>query len=288
MVPAGSVANQFQAFQDLPKTPDAWEIDSYYDDRMWLAHPASFIKLVEDGALRKTIEIHKKILHSTIVQRISLTHNSSRIDFKTSVVWKERHTLLKVAFPVEVLSPTATFEIPWGDIQRPTHRNTSWDWAKFEVPAQKWVDLSEGGIGISLLNDCKYGHDIHANVIRLTLLRSPSYPDPLADLGEHEFTYSILPHGGDWRYGTISEAYALNDPYIMMMHSQTLDSQPVFQGSFIQVDQPNVIIETIKGAEDGQGLVIRLYEGHRKRCKCVLSPGFEAQISSRIIYTHYK
>jgi alpha-mannosidase len=169
----------------------------------------------------------------------------------------------------------ATYEIQWGDIQRPTHHNTSWDWAKFEVPAHKWVDLSEGGYGVSLLNDCKYGHDIHDNVIRLTLLRSPSYPDPTADQGHHQFTYSLLPHGSDWKFNTILEAYALNDPLITHVHAQSSKFQTDMQGPFVQVDQRNVIIETIKAAEDGQGLIIRLFESQRKRCKCVLTTGFD-------------
>jgi alpha-mannosidase len=230
---------------------------------------------VEEGELRATIEVRRKILTSTIIQRISLAYNSPRIDFQTHIDWKDRNTLLKVAFPVEVLSPTATYEIPWGDIQRPTHKNTSWDWAKFEVPAQKWVDLSEGGHGVSLLNDSKYGHDIHGNVIRLTLLRSPSYPDPSADFGEHEFVYSLLPHGNDWKSNTISEAYALNDPLITFVNPQSSRIQTDIQGPFIDVDQENVIIETIKAAEDGQGLILRMYESQRKRCNFVLTAGFD-------------
>jgi alpha-mannosidase len=117
--------------------------------------------------------------------------------------------LLKVAFPVDVLSTQATYDVQWGNIRRPTHRNTSWDWARFETCAHKWVDLSEGDYGVSLLNDCKYGHDVQGNVIRLTLLRGPTYPDPDADQGEHHFTYSLLPHRGDWRAGTVPASYAL-------------------------------------------------------------------------------
>ena len=115
--------------------------------------------------------------------------------------------MLKVAFPVDILSPQATYEIQWGNVQRPTHRNTSWDWARFESCAHKWVDLSEGDYGVSLLNDCKYGHDIHDNVMRLTLLRGPTMPDPAADYGEHHFTYSLFPHAGGWDERTQAAAY---------------------------------------------------------------------------------
>ena len=200
---------------------DAWDIDTYYDDRMWLAEPAESIRAVEAGPLRATLEIKRCILNSTYTQRISLAHNSPRLDIETSVDWRERHILLKVAFPVDILSLVATYEIQWGNVQRPTHRNTSWDWARFETCAHKWVDLSEGGYGVSLLNDCKYGHDIQGNVIRLSLLRSPTVPDPEADQGEHHFTYSLYPHEGEWDENTLREAYALNDPLIAHLSRNT-------------------------------------------------------------------
>ncbi len=123
--------------------------------------------------------------------------------------------MLKVAFPVDILAPQATYEIQWGNVQRPTHRNTSWDWARFETCAHKWVDLSEGNYGVSLLNDCKYGHDIRDNVMRMTLLRSTTMPDPMADFGEHDFKYSLYPHLGVWNEETQREAYLLNDPLLV-------------------------------------------------------------------------
>ncbi|NWF63479.1 MAG: alpha-mannosidase, partial [Chloroflexi bacterium] len=173
VLPPNAIANQFQAFEDRPKSWDAWDVDIFYDDKMWLAEPATSIQFVEHGELRQTVEIKRKILSSEYTQRISLNYNAPRLDFDTRIHWQERHTMLKVAFPVDVLSPQATYEIQWGNVTRPTHRNTSWDWARFETCAHKWVDLSEGGYGVSLLNDCKYGHDIYNNVMRITLLRSP-------------------------------------------------------------------------------------------------------------------
>ena len=137
-----------------------------------MAEPAASIELVEQGPLRWTLEIRRQILNSVATQRISLTRGSARLDFDTKIDWRERHILLKVAFPVDILAPQATYEIQWGNVQRPTHRNTSWDWARFETAAHKWVDLSEGGYGVSLLNDCKYGHDIRDNILRLSLLLS--------------------------------------------------------------------------------------------------------------------
>ncbi len=262
---SGQVANQFQAFEDRPKDFDAWDIDIYYDDKVYLPEPASSVKLVEAGPLRWTVEVKRKILNSDVTQRISLRHNSPRLDFETMINWMERHTMLKVAFPVDVFSPVATYEIQWGNVQRPTHKNTSWDWARFETCAHKWVDLSEGGYGVSLLNDCKYGHDIHDNVIRLTLLRSPTLPDPMADFGEHRFTYSLLPHAGSWEALTQREAYALNDPVISYRSSAANKKVVADHCSLVTASAANVVIETVQKAEDGDGIIVRLYESHRKR-----------------------
>ncbi len=276
VLPAGAIANQFQAFEDRPINPDAWDIDIFYDDKLWLAEPAESVCVVESGPLRATLEVRRHILNSEYIQRISLSYNSPRLDFDTTIQWHERHILLKVAFPVDVLSPQATYEIQWGNVQRPTHRNTSWDWARFETCAQKWVNLSEGGYGVSLLNDCKYGHDIHDNVIRLSLLRSPTTPDPEADQGQHRFAYSLLPHDGEWDERTVAEAYALNDP--LMVWATARNPKPKTRNpkpsSFVSVDLPNVVIETIKQAEDGQGVIVRLYESQRRRGEFTLTAAF--------------
>ena len=274
VLPSGAIANQFQAFEDRPMFWDAWDIDIYYDDRVWLAEPAESIRVIEVGPLRATLEIKRRILNSTYTQRIALMRNSPRLDICTTIDWRERHILLKVAFPVEILSPVATYEIQWGNVQRPTHRNTSWDWARFESCAHKWVDLSEGGYGVSLLNDCKYGHDIHDNVMRLSLLRSPTVPDPEADQGPHTFTYSLYPHRGGWDENTLREAYAVNDPLIA--HRAARRTLHATRGqSFITCDAPHIVIETIKRAEDGNGFIVRLYENQRKRGEITLTTGFD-------------
>ncbi|MGZ9164713.1 MAG: alpha-mannosidase [Anaerolineales bacterium] len=275
-----SIGNQFQAFEDRPKSWDAWDIDIFYDDKLYLAEPADSIKIVEYGQLRQTIEIKRRILNSLYTQRISLNYNSPRLDFDTHIEWNERHIMLKVAFPVDVLAPHATYEIQWGNVQRPTHRNTSWDWARFETCAHKWVDLSEGDYGVSLLNDCKYGHDIQNNVMRITLLRSPTMPDPMADYGEHQFRYSLYPHTGSWNEETQREAYLLNDPIIV--HKSNVERQrsekPITGlDSLISVSKPNIIIETIKRAEDGNGIVLRLYESQRKRGQVQVRMGFSVE-----------
>ena len=281
VLPAGQYGNQFQAFEDRPLNWDAWDVDIFYDDKVWIAELPDSIEWIETGPLRQTLEIRRQILNSTIVQRISLNRGSARLDFETEVDWQERHVLLKVAFPVDILSPAATYEIQWGSVQRQTHRNRSWDWARFESCAQKWVDLSEGDYGVSLLNDCKYGHDVRGNVLRLTLLRSPTFPDPEADRGMHRFTYSLLPHAGSWDDRTIGAAYGLNDPVIVSQagdrHFESdghLPAPGLRPPSFVSVDSPNVVIETVKVAEDGRGVIVRLYESQRMRGEVVLTAGF--------------
>jgi alpha-mannosidase len=282
VLPVGAIANQFIAFEDRPKQFDAWEIDIFYDDKRWVSDPATSIQIVENGPLRVTLEIKRRILRSDYTQRISLEQNSPHLRFDTTIDWRERHVLLKAAFPVAVLSPTATYEIQWGNVERPTHRNTSWDWARFETCAHKWVDLSEGDYGVSLLNNCKYGHDIRDNVMRISLLRSPTEPDPEADQGEQRFTYSLLPHAGRWGEPTIAAAYALNDPFIVSEgrgkqpqdhHGSTLGTMTAGK-PFMTVNRTNIVIETIKRAEDGNGLIVRFYETQRQRGEVTLTTAF--------------
>ena len=265
VLPPGSIANQFQAFVDRPLNWDAWDIDIFYDDKLYLAEPATRVEVIEAGPLRATLAIRRRILSSEFTQHISLSYNSPLLRFDTTIDWQERHILLKTAFPVEVLSPVATYEIQWGSVQRPTHRNSSWDWARFETAAQKWVDLSEGGYGVALLNDCKYGHDIHNNVMRLSLLRAPTSPDPEADQGRHQFAYALYPHANAGSVVNPAEiaqvAYAFNDP-LLVVKGMGGEERP--SPSLIQTPD-NFIVETVKQAEDGRGVIVRGYECSRQR-----------------------
>jgi alpha-mannosidase len=251
---------------------DAWDIDMYYDDKMWEAESAHHLEIVEDGALRVGLEIKRRVMNSEISQRVYLYRNHRRIDFETTIDWHDKHTLLKVAFPVNVLNTAATYDIQWGNVERSTHQNTSWDWGRFETCAYKWVDLSEGNYGVSLLNDCKHGHDVQDNVLRLTLLKSATLPDENADQGVHHMTYSLFPHEGDWRNGTVKESYALNNPALVRRNLGKGQSSERF---FVKTDSPNVIIETVKRAEDGNGIIVRLYENERCRGVVTLQAGFD-------------
>lgn len=281
VLPAGAIAGQWQALEDRPLDWDAWDVDIFYNDKCDLAEPASAVVVAEHGPLRATIEIHRRILRSKYVLRIALTHNSPRLDFDVEIDWRERHTLLKVAFPVEVFSPVATYEIQWGNTERPTHHNTSWDWARFESCAQKWVDLSEGDYGVSLLNDCKHGHDIRDNVMRISLLRAPTNPDPEADQGHHRFAYSLLPHAGRWDERTVAAAYTLNDP-LLVLNAGGGTPAALTGKSLFQIDSPHVAIETIKQAEDGNGFIVRLFEYRRTRSTVHVLCGFDVAQAWRV------
>jgi alpha-mannosidase len=262
-------ANQLIAYEDRPLNFDAWDIDLYYEEKPYpLRDDEVQMRVLEEGPIRTTVEVERSFFSSRITQRISLWRDSRRIDFATEIDWHEHQTLLKAAFPVAINAVRATYEIQFGSLERPTHRNTSWDWARFEVCAHRWADLSEGGYGVSLLNDSKYGYDIHDNIMRLTLLKSGVSPDPEADQGLHRFTYSLLPHQGDWREAqTVRRAYELNVPALVTPAFLPHEQGESVAGSFLSTDCPHVVVETVKPAEDGDGLIVRLYEAHNQRGK---------------------
>ncbi len=261
----GARANVLQVFEDRPSEYDAWNIDAYYEEKMWEVNDLQEWKVLEGGEIRTCIYIKRKFMNSTIEQVIHFYNHSNRIDFKTTVDWKEEQLLLKVAFPLDIMTNKASYDIQFGNVERNTHRNTSWDQAKFEVCAHKWVDLSESGYGVALMNDCKYGYDVHDSVMRLTLIKSGIFPNPDADKEIHEFTYAILPHKGDFRTGkVIEEAYTLNCP----LYAEKIDKQEGTlpkRFSILSADSENVIIETIKKAEDNNDVIVRAYEAYGQR-----------------------
>lgn len=263
----GERANVIQAFEDKPNTYDAWDIYIYYQEKMWEINSVESIAVVEEGPVRACLKVTRKFLDSTIVQYIYIYNNIPRVDFTTWIDWKEKDILLKAAFPVDVHSDKATYEIQYGNVERPTHWNTSWDYSRFEVCAHKWADLSEGDYGVSLLNDCKYGHDIKESNMRLTLLKSAVYPNPDADKEVHEFTYSLYPHGGDWKKaGTVQMAYNLNCPMYVKLEQAHSGELPR-ELSFVSVDKENVIIEVVKQCEDSEDIIVRMYEAYNRRTK---------------------
>ncbi|AZK45219.1 alpha-mannosidase [Paenibacillus lentus] len=260
IVKAGEAANRFHFFHDRPILWDAWDIDDRYEQQ-----PAGEAELLEKrilwaGATKDVLRFRWSISQSVITQDVIFYHDSPRIDFKTHVDWNEAHKLLKVGFPIDVVTDKATYEIPFGTLERPTHRNTSWEQAQYEVCGHRFVDVSERGYGVSLLNDSKYGYDVQGSTIRLSLLRAPKWPDISADLGEHEFTYSLYPHEGDWQSAhTVRQASELNHASVVIAAEPRQGQLPV-EHSFISFTGRHVILDTVKPAEDGSGIVLRFYE----------------------------
>jgi alpha-mannosidase len=267
--------NQLQAFADNPSEYDAWNIDADFEKQQWNLDTADEVKLVENSPLRAVMRVRKHFQHSTFVQDITLVAGVPRVDVHMQVDWREKHILLKAAFPVSVRSDTATYEIPFGSITRPTTRRTPEERAKFEVPALRWADLSDEAHGLSLLNDSKYGYDCKGNVLRLTLLRSPASPDPHADEGAQEFTYSLFPHGTRGKAaGTMRSGYELNSRLIAVPTGSHSGELPP-EYSFVSIEPENLIITALKESEDGKDLVIRFYEfeGRKTTAQIALPPG---------------
>jgi alpha-mannosidase len=261
--------NQLWAYVDKPREWDAWDIDESYEQEGQEISGVQGIEVLESGPLRAAVRVYHSWRDSRIVQTYRLWAGSRRLDIETHVEWHERQILLRALFPLAVRSHEATFETMYGVVRRPTHRNTSWEAARFEVAAHRFADLSETGYGVALLNDSKYGHSAHGNVLGISLLRSPIHPDPLADEGEHRFTYSLFPHEGDWTgAGVTQEAFALNSPLCTAVARGLGTLSP--ESGLVAVEGVPLALGSLKKAEDGRGFILRLYEPHGARGESVL------------------
>lgn len=267
---SGSHGNELQVFEDFPSSYDAWELSDYYKQKMWVLDEPAVIEPCLDGS-RAGFAVTKKYMHSEIKQNIWLYSNDARIDFETEIDWHEQHQVLKAAFPLDVHTMQATYEIQFGHVIRPTHANSSWDAAKFEVYGHKWVDLSEKGYGVSLLNDCKYGYNTEGSTLKLTILKCATYPNEIADQGKHVLTYSLMPHIGDFREaGVIHAAYALNQPLVYTPVGGQEGKMPQ-TFSLVSGNRENVILETVKKAESDDGMIVRLYDAFDMRTDVTLT-----------------
>jgi len=285
---AGSCGNQLQFFKDTPKDYDAWNIDPGTLD----AAPATITKADSVEVVRSVkhpdaIRVTYHWQNSKFVQIISIQDHSDQVDIENDIDWHESHVLLKAAFPLAASGPFATYEIPYGSIDRPTTRNNLWEKAQFEVPAMRWADLGDGKHGLSVINNSKYGYDAAGNVLRLTLLRSAKWPDPEADMGHHHFHYALYPHAGTWKDAiTVRHGWEYNYPLTAVVTTAHAGTLPA-EHSFASVAPENVVLTAVKKAEDANGLIFRVYEwaGKASTVEFHVPPGATAATVTNLMET---
>ncbi|MFJ4752714.1 alpha-mannosidase [Streptomyces sp. NPDC088763] len=268
--------NLLRLHTDLPNYWDAWDIDKHYRNRYRELRATESVTVVEDGPLVGAVRVSRAFgKGSTITQTITLRAGSPRIDFATEIDWHEAEKILKAGFPVDIRAAHSSAEIQFGHVQRPTHTNTTWEAARFEVSGHRWVHLAEPGYGVAVVNDSTYGHDVTRTVredggtttrVSLSLVRAPRVPDPEADQGTHRLTYALLP--GASIEDAVAEGYALNLP--LRVADAAGAPEPV-----VSVDGDGVTVEAVKLADDRSGdVVVRLYESRGGRARAVLRTGF--------------
>ena len=286
-IAGGGCGNLLQAFVDKPKEYDAWNIDADFVQHRTDLTMADSVQLVEQGPVRSVVRITRHWDKSAFVQNIILYAGMNRVDVVNDVDWHETHILLKAAFPLAASGPKATFEIPYGTIERPTTRNNSVEDAKFEVPAQRWADLGDGQHGFSFINDSKYGYDVKGNVLRLSLLRSPIWPDPDADRGPQHFRYSLYPHAGTWREAnTVLHGFAFNYQLSAAQENAHTGELPATH-SFVTVKPENLVLTAMKKSEDGNALILRYYEWAGKKTTAEITiPGGASTATATNLMEH--
>lgn len=270
---------------DSIRVEDAWNIDKGYDKQETDIAQLDSIQVIERGPLRAIIRVTRHWSRSTFVQDITLYANTPRVDVVNDIDWHETHVLLKASFPLAATSSTATYEIPYGSIERPTTRNNPIDAARFEVPALRWADLGDSEHGFSLINDSKYGYDALGNTLRLSLLRAPLYPDPTADRGHHHFTYSLYPHAGSWKQAdTVLRAYEFNYPMQAAQVESHTGDLPA-DHSLVRIAPHNLVLTAMKKSEDGDSLILRFYEwaGKKTSAKITVPTGATQAIETNLM-----
>jgi alpha-mannosidase len=267
--------NQLWLFTDIPRQFDAWDIDATYDDEGLELCSDTPPECIEAGPLRGAIRIRRRHEKVEIIQDYRLTRGSRLIEIRTRVQWHGRRQFLRALFPLNIRTHETWAETAFGAVARPTHRNTPWDQARFEMPMHRWADVSEPNYGVSLLNIGKYGYNVNGNVLGISLLRSPIYPDPYADEGDHEFVYAIHPHPGTWRTGTVQAARRLHSP---LRFAAVRDAK--VQPSLFRLHGDQVELAALKKAEDSNAILLRLYEPHGNRAKTTIEAALDLRNAS--------
>ncbi|WP_194098315.1 alpha-mannosidase [Marivivens aquimaris] len=270
LIKAGEVANALVAYEDKPMEWDAWDIDWYFEEQFWPLDTTS-VEVIEEGPHRAAIKVVRHYGASTVTQVISLQDDAAMVEFDTHMDWHDKHTVLKAQFPFDLNVSEVRSEIQFGHVTRATHRNTSWDKARFEASMHRWVDMSEPDFGAALLNDCKYAYDAHEQTVRLTLVRSPAFPAPDADEGLHSVRYALMIHDGLSDLETVHHAAERFNNPIKLMGDLTDTAEDAF--SLAEVTAVNVTVEAVKQAEDGSDLVLRLFEHANRRASAQVKFG---------------
>ena len=270
LIQSGKRANQLIAYEDKPQNYDAWDIDHYFEEKCWpLSNTPASIEVVETGPHRAALRIERQYARSRVVQVISLQDGQKQIEFDTHIDWQERQTLLKTGFPFDLNVSETRAEIQFGHVKRPSHKNTSWDQARFETSMHRWVDMSEPDFGAALLTDCKYGYDAIEQNLRLTLLKGPNMPDPDADLGVHRFRYALLLHQGEQDLSQVVRAgERFNNPVMvhgLIKNGEAEQRELEKNFSFASVDTANLTLETVKLSEKGNDAILRIFEHANRR-----------------------
>lgn len=265
VLPEGTLGHKLVAYEDKPHNYEAWDINIYYQEKSWPVHGLESLEVIADNELRVGVELVRRYLHTTIRERLYLERDSALVSMEFDIDWQETNQLLKLHFPYDIFTREATFDIQFGQITRPTHQNTSWDLARFEVAMQKWVSVHEQNFGISIINDSKYGASVKPGDIGLSLLKAPRYPSEVADIGRQQFRYGIMPYTGTLAdSATFSEAYQLNNPpqvYVKNTGGGTLSRSQ----ALVYSPNPALTIEAVKAAESGEGMIVRVYENRGAR-----------------------
>lgn len=269
---SNGVIGGLTAYEDLPFQYDCWNLEEYHEEKPYEVSGLVSIKPIRRGA-GAGFEVKRRFMSSEITQEIVIFDESRRIDFRNHIDWKEKNILLKAEFNANINNTDGVFDIQYGYIRRNAHRNTSWDKAKFEICGQKYADISDGGYGLAVLNDCKYGHSVRRGKLTLSLIKSSGYPNEYIDCDVHDFVYSVIPHSGNHiDAGIIEESLIFNNPPVINENAVISENC-----SLVKCSSDGITPGAFKRAYDGDGFVLRLAENRNRRVKAVLEFAFDVK-----------
>ena len=273
-LPPGTTAGRIIAYDDVAKGDDNWNVQAYYREKGHVIDNVTKVEVLENGPVRALVRVTRSFRHSVIQTDIIAYADSDVLRFEYEIDWNEHNLFVKAEYPVDVNANDASYDIQFGFVKRPTHMNTLADFARFEVCGHKYADLSDGGFGLAIINDCKYGYNAMRKMLSISLLKCSTYPDKTCDIGHHSFSYALFPHSGDMITAKVRDhAYDFNfAPLVKAIPAQQGNLPATV--SLFSIDKPNIVIETIKKAEDSDDIILRMYEAENKKTDCILQSHF--------------